>query len=374
MPSAQSRQKVAHLTSVHTPADTRIAFRECAALAEAGYQVVLIAPGSADGLPKGVRLRSLPLPRNRVERVTSTMQQLLRAAVDENADFYHFHDPELIFVGLLLKMRGARVIFDVHEDIPNDIADKHWIPRPLRAPVGVLAKFALRVLQRRYSAVVAATPGIAKLFPDGNAVVVCNYPRLDELQVPGAREFANRPRQAVYLGNITELRGIVELMDAFASPKMSDGIRLTLAGQFEDEMLEGRVRAMPAWPKADFLGWCNRADVARVLGQARVGLITLRPARNFTDSLPVKLFEYMAAGLPVVISETIRASEIVREFDCGLVVNPLDPDAIAEAISRIVDNPDLAQDMGRRGRNLVLERYQWINEAQKLRNLYARIA
>ncbi len=115
------------------------------------------------------------------------MRRLLRAAIEEDADFYHFHDPELIFVGLLLKMRGARVIFDVHEDIPNDIADKHWIPRPLRAPSARWRNSALRMLHGRYSAVVAATPGIAKLFPDGNAVVVCNYPRLDEMQITGCR-------------------------------------------------------------------------------------------------------------------------------------------------------------------------------------------
>lgn len=362
------------MTSVHTPADTRIAHRECATLAEAGYEVVLIAPGQANGLPPGVRLRSLPLPRNRIERMTSTMWQLYRAALDENADYYHFHDPELIFVGLLLKMRGARVIFDVHEDIPKDIADKHWIPQPLRGPVGHLAVLALRMLHRRYSAIVTATPGIAERFPSQNTVVICNYPRLEEMQAGHGGQFSARPRQAVYLGNITELRGIIELLHAFDSPDITPEARLTLAGVFEDDGLAARVRAMPAWHKVDFLGWCERERVAQVLGGARLGLITLRPAKNFADSLPVKMFEYMAAGLPVVISETIRASAVVRENDCGIVVNPLDPRAIAQAVSYLIDNPDIAQAMGERGRRLVLERYQWVNEAQKLRTLYAQIA
>ncbi len=177
------------------------------------------------------------------------------------------------------------------------------------------------------------------------------------------------------LGNITELRGIIELMEAFASPKMNEGIRLTLGRSIRRRDPRAARSCHAGVAESRFLGMVQspRRRTRSSVTPAS-GLITLRPAPNFTDALPVKLFEYMAAGLPVVISETIRASELVTEFDCGLAVNPLDPDAIAEAVSRIVDNPDLAQAMGRRGRDLVLERYQWINEARKLRNLYAQIA
>ncbi len=176
-----SKRKVAHLTSVHPASDTRIAYRECRSLAEAGYEVVLVAAGDAPGLPHGVRLHSVPEPANRFERMTRTIWHVYRAALDERADVYHFHDPELMGVGLALRARGALVVFDVHEDIPRDIVDKPWIPNVLRGPLSFGSSVFLRGMHHWYSAIVAATPAIARRFPHSRTVVVANYPRLDEL-------------------------------------------------------------------------------------------------------------------------------------------------------------------------------------------------
>ena len=368
------KRKVAHLTSVHPVSDTRIAYRECATLARAGYDVVLVGAGSAGALPPGVRLRSVPLPRNRFERMTATVWHVFRAAVSENADVYHFHDPELMGVGLALRLRGAQVVFDVHEDIPQDIADKPWLPAWVRPPLAAASTAALRLLQRGYSAIVTATPAIARRFAHGRTVVVANYPSLDEIPRLSPVPFEQRPRSAIYLGAITELRCIEEMLDAMLSPELAPGIRLTLAGTFETPELERRVRAMPAWAHVDYLGFCPRSAVAAAFETARAGLLLFRPAANHEEAMPTKLFEYLGAGLPVVISDTMQCSAIVRDNRCGIVVNPRDVGAIARAVSYLVENPAVAQAMGERGRAIVEERYQWTSEAQKLMKLYAEIA
>lgn len=369
-----AKLKVAHLTSVHVASDTRIAFRECATLAAAGYDVVLVACAGSHELPPGVRLHPVREPRNRVERMTRTILDVYRAAVRERADIYHFHDPELMGVGLALRARGARVVFDVHEDIPHDIVDKYWVPVPVRRPLAAASALVLRWLQRWYTAIVAATPAIARRFPHHRTVIVANYPRMEDLPASVDLRFAERARSAVYLGAITQLRCIEELLAAMASPQLGANVRLTLAGTFETPELERAVRAMPGWAKVDYLGFAGRSQVPQILAGARAGMLLMRAAANHEEALPTKLFEYLGAGLPVIISNTLQCSSIVREHQCGLVVDVDDVDSIARAITYLVENPAAAQEMGRRGRILVTEHYQWSSEAKKLVRLYAEIA
>ena len=95
--------QIRHLTSVHSPFDTRIFFKECLSLVEAGYQVTLIAPHTHDETVQGVRILALPSSSNRMSRMTLRVWRVYQLAKKLNADLYHFHDPELIPLGMLLK-------------------------------------------------------------------------------------------------------------------------------------------------------------------------------------------------------------------------------------------------------------------------------
>lgn len=363
------------MTSVHDAADARILHKECASLAEGGYEVVLIAPGSPTHVPPGVRHRPVPAARSRLERVTRTMAAVYSAARSERADVYHFHDPELIVAGLALRAGGARVVFDVHEDLPLDVRTKPWIPRFLRPFVGAAARFALRALQGCFTAIVPATPAIAESFSHRRTIVVRNYPRLEELVEPdaGAAPYEERPLRAVYLGAITLVRGVEKMVRAMESPLVPQGALLTLAGDFEDPGLRRDMSRLPGWAHVEAPGRVARADVARLLGSARVGLLVLQPAPNFEQSLPTKLFEYMGAGLPVIASRFLECRAIVEEFECGLLVDPEDPEDVARAMLRIYADPEAARAMGERGRDAVQRQYQWRTEARSLVGLYAEI-
>lgn len=374
MIAAGRTPKAVHLTSVHPPTDVRIVYRECATLAQAGYRVVLVAATDARPvLPHQVGFHPVPPPRNRIERMTSTMWRVFRAARSERADVYHFHDPELIFAGLALRALGARVVFDVHEDIPSDILDKPWIPPLLRPIVRAGVITALRVAERAFSAIVAATPSIAGRFARDRTVIVANFPRLEMLE-HATLPFAGRPRAVAYVGSITRERGIEPLVRAMQSPHMPDGVRLVLAGDFEDEALERQMRGLPGWNRVDYYGRIAPDRIAAVLSGVRAGLVPLLPMRNFIKSMPTKMLEYLGAGLPVIASSCLEAARMLTEHDCGILVEAGDPDAIARAIRSLVDQPEIAQAMGERGQYIVNERYQWTSEARKLTNLYARIA
>lgn len=367
------RQKVAHLTSVHPPSDTRIAFRECATLAESGYDVVLVAPGPVPRLPPGVRMRPVPAPRNRFERVTRTIWAVYRAALSERADVYHFHDPELMGVGLALRMRGARVVFDIHEDIPKDINDKPWIPPPLRKPAAIAARLVLQALQRRFSAIVTATPGIARTYEHPCKIIVANYPRLDEIVAGESRPFERREPTVLYVGELTALRGAAQMVQAMRH--VPEPISLSVVGPFEDSILEQRLCALAEWKRVVYLGRRHRYELPAIFGNACAGLLIMLPAANHVDALPTKVFEYMATGLPVIVSNAVPLSvDIVRKHECGIVVDPLDGEQIASAIQYCVQNRRAAQEMGERGRRAALENYQWNSEGTKLTQLYAQLA
>ncbi|MDQ2915426.1 MAG: glycosyltransferase family 4 protein [Chloroflexota bacterium] len=340
-------------------------------MAAAGYDVVLIARARPDA--DDIRVVTLPSPNSRFERVTRTAWAVYRSSADRQIKLCHFHDPELIPVGLLLKLRGKRVVYDVHEDLPTQILNKDWVPSFVRRPVAALVAAAEFLAGHLVDAVVAATPTIAARFPSTKTVTVCNYPILDEVAASGdAVPYANRRSIVAYIGGISEDRGIRQMVLAIG--KVS-GIspELVLAGRFHPEGLESELARSPGWDRVRKVGWLDRIEVAELLARARIGLVTLLPLPNYVEAYPTKLFEYMSAGLPVIASDFPVWREIVTSAGCGLLVDPQDPDAIARAIQRLLDDPAQAEAMGKRGRDAVQMRFNWTTERDKLLSLYARL-
>jgi len=223
--------RVVHLTSVHAADDTRILHKECRSLADAGYDVTMIAQAPLVSVERaGVRVVVLRRPASRWRRVTETTWAVLRAAWREDAALYHLHDPELLPVGLILKLRGARVVYDVHEDWPAAVDARDWIPVPARAVarrgVAALELCAARLLD----AVVAVTPEIAARFPPDKVALVQNFPLGDERTVERAP--ADHQPIVAYIGDLTEIRGARTMVEAMGRLPIGVAARLVIAGTF----------------------------------------------------------------------------------------------------------------------------------------------
>jgi glycosyltransferase involved in cell wall biosynthesis len=362
--------RVVHLTSVHRPADTRIFAKECRTLARAGHEVTLVAPAPRSEVVDGIAISAVSEPRGRLERMTRTVAAVRRRALELDADLYHFHDPELMPLGVELRRRGRAVIYDVHEDAPRAMLTKSWIPPWARRPVARAVELGEPFAARGLSAIVAATPTIGARFErlGPPTVVVNNFPVIGDLSGP-AGDGAPREAATCYVGDINRLRGAIEMVDAAGLA----GVPLLLAGTFSEPGLRDEAAARPGWASVQELGQLTRPEVAAMFARARAGLVVLHPAPNNVNGRPNKLFEYMSAGLAVIASDFPLWREIVDAAGCGLCVDPLDPSAIAGAMRRLGNDGDEAAAMGARGREAVRDRFNWDSEAPKLVELYARL-
>ncbi len=361
--------RVCHISTVHQAKDTRIYHKECATLAALGYDVKLVVVNAEDTTSDyhNVEIVNIELaPVGKMKRVFYYPKQALSKVLDLAPTVAHLHDPELLQIVPSLKAAGIKVIYDAHEDVPKQVLTKDWIPRPLRGLVSRWVQRYEHKMALKLEAVVTVVEGVLERFEPlvRQIVLVKNFPDLDQL--PRAASWAEKANEVAYIGDLTRIRGILSVVDAMADVD----VRLNLAGKWSDLGLEGDCKRSLGWNRVNPLGFISRAEASAVLERSKIGLILFHPAPNHMDALPNKLFEYMAAGIPVVASDFGWLKHIVEQRECGLTADPKDPKSIARALQQLLDDPAQAEAMGRRGREAVLHTYHWAAEAKKLGALY----
>ncbi|MEQ9402636.1 MAG: glycosyltransferase family 4 protein [Cyclobacteriaceae bacterium] len=372
----RSKVKVAHISSVHKPRDVRIFEKQCKTLAKNGYDVHLLVPDDNGWEEDEVKVHAVRKSANRIIRMTITVHKLYRLALKVNAGIYHFHDPELIPLGILLRLRGKIVIRDIHEDHPKQMLSKKWIAPVFRSIISLFIKSLEKLSSRFFNAIITVTPSINKRFSDLESVVIQNYPQFELNQPVTNKEISGDPYMT-FVGGITSIRGIMEMLDALEIVNNSNSgkkLRFILVGSFETSALENDAKNHEGWKYTEFKGWLDRNQVNRIMESALAGLVLYHPVPNHVDAQPNKLFEYMSNGLPIVASDFPLWREIIDSDQCGLLANPLEPKEIADQILYILDNPEEARVMGENGRRAVIEKYNWESESVKLVNLYEKLS
>lgn len=368
------RPCVVHVSTVHAPGDNRIVYKECQTLAEAGYNVHYVGTNatSIEGLPS-VTMHDLPLRGSRLSRMTAGPAGAVRVVRGLHPDLIHLHDPELLPWVPGFKLDGTRVIYDAHEHLPSQVLAKGYLHRRVQRPLAVAAKGLERWADMACDAVVCATPAIVDAHPRGRTVLVQNYPRIEGGYSRASVAFDQRDMAVAYVGGIAEGRGIRHLVDAMAIAGPETGVRLLLAGRFSPPSLQSEVERLDGWAYVDYLGQVPAPEVPDLLGRVRGGVVTLLPLPNYLEAYPTKMFEYMAAGLPVIASDFPLWRSVVDGVDCGLLVNPESSSEIASAIVRLVEDTEGGEAMGARGASEVAKELNWARQADRLLTLYGEL-
>jgi glycosyltransferase involved in cell wall biosynthesis len=390
--------RVAHLSSHHQPVDNRIFQRECRSLADAGYSVHFIVRSPADEMRGGVHIVAVKPPRNRLERVTVTAFSVFLRALRTRADIYHLHDPELIPWGFVLRLLGKTVIFDVHEDFAQAAGVRSWIPRPLRGLVARCWKGLAWTASKLFHIVIAERY-YARSFP--RSVKVLNYPHLERSEalrsVDRSLQRLDRVR-LIYAGSTTLSRGAA-LHARLAT--LIPGCLIHFCGNMSQQTADAIRRAsgdatIGVMAESGEIAWERRSsrlapEVSTIILEGldyyvsdrmvealrepwTAGLSIFPYSEHYYEKELTKFFEYMAAGLPMVVSDFPNWRAIVESAECGFAVDPARLDEAVERIEWLQANPATRLAMGANGREAVETRYSWASQRQNLLEFYGRLA
>jgi glycosyltransferase involved in cell wall biosynthesis len=369
------------LTSIHPDFDKRV-WRHARSLASSGMDVHLICPWNIPSgtMVEGVHIISFKPVKGRAARLFKLPYRMtpLIARMILHVDILHFHDIDLL--PLMMVARFVRpVVYDVHENYPDEMLVRHWVPNSLRKPLYWIVRYGQYLASLVVRNIVLVVPDQERDFPKRfiRKIQLRNYASrflLEQVKT----DYLRRPRRVIFTGSQYPENGTFLVLDIAERLKTSGvEVELLCSDRFADATLKEEflncieakglrrhVKLIPNVPAPEIMG---------VLNQARVGLVANLRVPKQIKALPTRLFEYMAAGLPVVASDLPLIVKYLDESNCGMLAQPEDPETFASAITRLLDDEALALDMSRRGQAAFADRFSWEGQIPSLIKFYEAI-
>lgn len=358
---------IVHVSSAHPWVDNRVHLREAAAGVSGGRRVMLIAVESDLKAPTtGVEVICIPR-RRRVRRMVVSTVQVLRLALASGAKVVHLHDPELIWTIPVLRLAGRAVVYDAHEDLPDQVWGKDYLSHRQRAVFAALSHLLLRVAGTA-DRVVTATEWTGRRFPAGRTVAIHNFP-LERAEDTGQRPLEQRAPVVAHVGVLSKDRGIDVISAAADEDAFPSDWRIEMVGSIDAATDTTALRAAEAHGRIRHHGVVGPMEARDLLLDARIGVVPFRRTPVTDQIFPTKLFEYLAAGLAVIATDVPLWRRLLEGVSCVTFVPADDPAAIAAAVSRYADDPELLAEHGAEARRAA-ERFSWAREADRLVAMY----
>ncbi|NIR49306.1 glycosyltransferase family 4 protein [candidate division KSB1 bacterium] len=359
-----------------TTLDPRSFYKQARSLSKAGYETIILGLQNRDEVIEGIRVIGFPPSRSRLIRILITNFRVLIMAWRLKATVYHFHDLDFVPWALLLKaLTRAKIVYDIHEAHPDYMLLKTYIPSVFRQVLSMAVYLMEHMSSKCFDAIVPNDNFVAADFKHRNIQVIYNFPSVDFFNGRYRPPYEKRAFDLFYHGSLPKyhfetMLGIAEKLNAL---NVRNTWGLIMDRHSPRNWAEREVKKRGLQRNFVFLPYVDYLQVNKYLNQAKIGIIPLPPFKKFMKNIPIKMFEYMGASLPVVLSDLPPTRQFIEGQDCVIAVEPNNIDAYVKAIAWLLSHPKKSMQMGKVGKRLVFERFNWTQQEDKLLNLYQRL-
>lgn len=361
--------KYCFLTGLYGRKDNLMFERQGRSLAKYGFEVTLVVCDLfPDEILEGVKIVSCKWkPSGRKDRFLRSQKHLYRKAIFIDADIYQLSDPELLLLGLRLKKLGKKVIFNMREFYPAILNSKPYLPQWSSNIVSKIFSLYMRICLKHYNVVISVTYDIDEKIANWgvkNHFTITNFPIINSSFKLSKVDYLKRENALCYIGTVYK----ISRQENFFKVLMNiPDIKYRIAGVIE-ERYDEIIKNHPYWPKVNFTGRFNKEELPFIFNQATISNVTrdfyLMGTPNGSMGV-IKVFESMEAALPIICSDVKLYRDIIADYNCGICVDIYNTNQIENAIKYLINNKEIAYQMGQNGRRAILEKYNWELESHK---------
>lgn len=372
----KKNKRICHLTTVHAYSDTRIFHKECVSLAKRGYEVILLATVPQSFREKNVRIVALGETRNRIHRLFVKTPKAIFVALRVKANIYHLHDPELLLAVPFLKLRGAIVIYDIHEDYYTSIKQKQHMPTLIRLMIARPFSFIERFVGRMCHQIIAEKY-YERRFPE--ATKILNYPQFFQNKAEVAvRAFDSNYSWFLYTGNVAISRGAFSQLRLLV---VNPSTAIACIGYCPEEIAKKMYKFMEdngiCKDRLVIIGVGSFVPRSTIDGYTQMshwkaGLALFPKTPHYAEKELTKFFEYMQSGVPVFCTDFPTWKKLIEGSGAGICVDTNSDNDLKRSVENFLDprNAERIRRYGEAGRRAVESQYNWASQEQELYKLY----
>lgn len=369
--------KICILTTGHSPFDSRVFYKQAKSLKKICNDITIIGPYDKEfEMVSGIKIKGIPKPKGLKGRFL-ILDLIIKKAIEERADIYHFHDFEIIYRALKIKRKlpNSKIVYDVHEHYPDMVRMSKKVPNLIKPLATFMADKSELFISKKFDFIITADEAVKERFNYAckNVQAIHNYTQFNAMK----RCDIDKEYDIIYQGGITIERGALQILKAIKILKNDEkyhNIKMIFVGPFGyarcEDILMKYISENNLEENITFTGRVDHDTVREYMYKSKIGLVTLLPEPKYFKNIPTKQFEYMSCGIPVIGSYMPPIKKYLTSYNSGLIINPLDENEIAQSIAQLLEDDMLMQKMGQNGIKAISEEFNWKQEEKKLLSIY----